>query len=193
MLLVIFGAGASYDSDSSRPPPPDGTFSVISDMESGSRPPLANDLFENRPGFKESLDLYSDCHPIVPCLRDMDGQRSIEQVLEELQLEAEEEPRYVDRLIQLAAVRLYLRSMLLKTSERWSGECGGITNYLALLDQIRRWAHRRVALVTFNYDPLLEHALQKLTGWPLDGLDRYPVPEPFAVFRFTDLRPGAAS
>src|SRR5271156_5127550 len=53
MLLVIFGAGASYDSAPTYPP---GTSIPAGDVLNGfHRPPLANELFANRPVFAEAI------------------------------------------------------------------------------------------------------------------------------------------
>jgi hypothetical protein len=53
MLLVIFGAGASYDSIPTYPP---GTHIPTGDtLNKFHRPPLANELFENRPVFAEAI------------------------------------------------------------------------------------------------------------------------------------------
>jgi len=100
MLLIIFGAGASFDSDPSRPAP--------SGLE--NRPPLANQLFDDRHNFVAALCQFDECAEIVPFLR---GAKAIEQQLEVLQNEANE---YPDRFRQLAAARWYLQFML--------GECG---------------------------------------------------------------------
>lgn len=88
MLLVIFGAGASYDSAPSHPPPYRGSLS--SAIPSGTetyRPPLANELFEERALFAETLKRYKQCLAIVPYLRHL-GKRQLEEVLEQLQAEA---------------------------------------------------------------------------------------------------------
>lgn len=63
MLLVILGAGASYDSAPSQPPN-DGNYSNLAD-----RPPLANELFGNRKYFGEVMNKYHRCIPIITRLR----------------------------------------------------------------------------------------------------------------------------
>jgi hypothetical protein len=96
MLLVIFGAGASYDSDPARPP---------ETVKDDRRPPLADQLFDNREKFAEALTYFPECKPIVPLLR---GTGEVEQRLEQLRDEAISAPPYPERLRQLAAVRGYL-------------------------------------------------------------------------------------
>src|SRR3989441_6682580 len=148
--MVIFGAGASYDSFSEYPP------------ESGAamdqRPPLANQLFELR--FATTLDQFPQCGPIVPYLRPGGGNAApnVEQVLEKYQKQATVDP---ERNIQLAAIRYYLQTMLRNCQSQWKQITHGVTNYGTLLDHVRhrRKPHQKVWLVTFNYDTLLEEAL----------------------------------
>src|SRR5438105_2029867 len=66
MLMVIFGAGASYDSDPTRP-------SANYVLPTPHRPPLANQLFDNRPEFAHDLSYFPECIPIVPLLRHADA------------------------------------------------------------------------------------------------------------------------
>ena len=68
MLLVVLGAGASYDSAASKPPP---RFSSTEPLS--NRPPLASHLFGNRPYFGEVMEKYSHCLPIVPCASAISG------------------------------------------------------------------------------------------------------------------------
>ncbi len=62
MLLVIFGAGASFDSAPTYPP---GANVLGGDrLNNFHRPPLANELFENRPVFAEAITRLPECQPI---------------------------------------------------------------------------------------------------------------------------------
>jgi hypothetical protein len=63
VLLIVFGAGASYDSAAARAAK-DERFERIDD-----RPPLANQLFDDRPEFVNDLDLFPQCKGIVQELR----------------------------------------------------------------------------------------------------------------------------
>ncbi len=63
MLLVIFGAGASYDSVPAR------SFSFSQYNSLPDRPPLVKQLFDDRPEFVEDLDQFPLCKRIVPHLR----------------------------------------------------------------------------------------------------------------------------
>ncbi|MBI1894709.1 MAG: hypothetical protein HYS14_11415, partial [Candidatus Rokubacteria bacterium] len=159
MLMVIFGAGASYDSAPSYPP----------GMGLVERPPLADQLFENREQFAGVLKQFPECHEIVPRLRHRSG-NSVERELEALQAQAETHP---ERHRQLAAVRYYLQLMLFDCQARWEDLIKGVSNYKTLLDDINRLKKgQQVCLVTFNYDTLLESALPTV-GTQIHGLRDY--------------------
>jgi hypothetical protein len=152
MLMVVFGAGASYDSVPHRP-------SSSSDMiKYSDRLPLANELFGDRNHFAEALSQFPRCLPVVPYLRHLASGSTVEHVLEQFQAEATE---YPERHRQLASIRYYLHLMLWQCEHRWEGEARGVTNFKTLLDQIERWRKpsQKVCLVTFNYDTLIEKAL----------------------------------
>lgn len=89
------------------------------------------------------------------------GGVSVETKLQGLRDEA---ALYEERYRQLAAIKFYLRDVLMWCSKSWSDRVQGATNFGPLLDDIRRWQEIRnstepVCLVTFNYDLLLEYAL----------------------------------
>jgi len=150
MLLVIFGAGASFDSSSS--------FPASSSPGLDERLPLAKDLFSDRPLFVEVRRKYPACHPIIPRLRKAGVGKAIERELAAMQDEGKMSP---DRLRQLAAIQYYLQEMLWRCEVRWNDKAADITNYQALIDQIFHLGKRQepICLVTFNYDRMLEHAL----------------------------------
>lgn len=153
VLLVVFGAGASFDSVPSHPPPP----SRVDDTE--ERPPLANDLFDERRLFARTIWELPQLLPILPRLRHRAGNVTVEAVLQDFQAEAGQDPQ---RYRQLTAVRYYLHDTLWQISGVWQQRINHTgSNYHTLLDQIRhhRRAEEQVALVTFNYDTLLENAL----------------------------------
>src|SRR5512143_2700537 len=98
MLMIVFGAGASFDS--------------VSDF-SGNDPrrmPLANELFDSRDTFRRVANSYRHCSAIIPLINGRPGGRSVEQVLEDFQAEADTKPQ---RRKQLAELRFYLREILM--------------------------------------------------------------------------------
>ena len=90
MLLVVFGAGASYDSAPSyRVPKGDESFQGDGPIPvEQNRPPLADGLFENRGFFSATLTKFPKCQPLVPYLRHLPATKSLEQVLAEFLNEA---------------------------------------------------------------------------------------------------------
>jgi hypothetical protein len=149
MLMVVFGAGASYDSAPSLP--------VLRFRDYEARPPLSDEMFQDRDEFASIAMQYRPMLPIVPYLRDLPG-KSVEAVLEELENEAQ---NFARRKSQLISVKFYLRDVLRRCTSQWLVACKGVTNYRTLLDQIARHyqTEEPIPLVTFNYDALLENAL----------------------------------
>src|SRR5882724_6039061 len=104
MLMVIFGAGASFDSSP--------YFAPGSNV--GLRPPLANDLFGER-YFLQYQSIFPDCIPVVPHLMPRNG-ASIEDALQRLRNGAATDPR---RHTQLASIRYYLRQLFDSLVPQW--------------------------------------------------------------------------
>ena len=153
MLMVVLGAGASYDSIPSRPP----KDPKLDRFDYPSRLPLADYLFDDRDHFSDTMLRFPKCLPIIPYLR-TPRNRTVEQALEDLQSQAS---KYPDGHHQLAAIRYYLHMMLWGCEHGWNAIAKGVTNYKTLLDLIDRQQNPRGAcLVTFNYDRMIEDALQ---------------------------------
>jgi hypothetical protein len=138
MILVIFGAGASYDSCPTFPVK--GSNPVAVRSQTPERPPLAAELFSNNDIFSDALREYWECNPIVPYLRELSDGISFEQALDKLQEESATDPT---RTKQLTGVRFYLKDMLYRCEGHWAGLTRGITNYLTLMDQLRLVHHVR--------------------------------------------------
>jgi hypothetical protein len=171
MLLVIFGAGASYDSAPSHRPNGKHAF----------RPPLANELFEERENFAVVLTRFKRCHPIVPDLRHLAPDHNLEQVLERLRAQAE---HYPEARRQLLAVQWYLQFILWDIDDKWETVHRGVTNYKTLLNQIAplRKHGQRVCLVTFNYDRMLDWAMPTV-GVTIAQLKDYVANEDYKVIK----------
>jgi hypothetical protein len=171
MLMVIFGAGASHDSSPTNP----------SGHPGGNRPPLANSLFEDRKEFRGPRSAFPHIQSLIPQLMPH-GDRSVEQTLQRYTDQAPGDPL---RKQQLLAIRYYLQLIFRVIVPDWLGEIGDFTNYDALLEQIRH--HRKgsepVCLVTFNYDTLLERALNKQFKMTFEVLDDYIRCPDYKVFK----------
>ena len=127
MLLVILGAGSSYDSVPAYPP------NERPDIP--ERPPLADTLFENREQFRHAMSQFPSLHPIVPLLQRRQG-RSLEQ---QLQVLAGEGAKYSVRYQQLMAIRYYIQFILWQLEDPWLRRIAGwVTNFKSLLDEIDR-------------------------------------------------------
>jgi hypothetical protein len=161
MLLTIFGAGASYDSVD---------LDVVPSMRNAVRhntqfrPPLANQLFDERPEFVDAMNEYSQMSAIVPRLRRAaESGLAIETQLRDIQTEADSFP---PRRSHLMALEFYLSEILDGPVRQWIRAAGRATNYAELIDQILRNTRDNPSLfVTFNYDRMLENAFTDVLGW----------------------------
>jgi hypothetical protein len=174
MIMVIFGAGASYDSVPSVRPVP-------STPHHAARPPLAAELFDER--FTDCLRLFPECIPIIPWLRADTGD-TIEHKLQKLQEEGKTD---AERLRQLAAIRYYIQALISMCDIDWDRVGRGITNHAVLLDQLRRVRARFepevILLVTFNYDRMIERALAAHHNMTISQLQHYIESDTFKLFK----------
>jgi hypothetical protein len=177
MILVIFGAGASYDSVPSKP----ASLPKWNRNSLPNRPPLANDLFSDIEVVNEALGRFPECYPIVPYLQGIPDNQTIENVLEDLQSDSEND---VVRKRQLTAVRYYLHLVIRDFEVKWQNVHNGITNYVTLLDQVRRArkSEEPVCIVTFNYDCMIEAALRRSLGISITAMSHSIEPE-FKLFK----------
>lgn len=172
MLLVIFGAGASFDSVHGLPATMilraiRGTYGVMED----DRPPLANQLFDDRPDFVSAMSAFPACLALIPSLRKHNV--VVERELARIQEQADHYPRVHQ---ELASIRYYLHFALWRLQERWMRHHRGITNYAALLREIDRWRlsfNQKVCFVTFNYDTMLDTELERLLGVQFQKVSDY--------------------
>lgn len=119
MLLVILGAGASYDSAWKH------YFNTHPVEQYPWRPPLANHLFA-RPAFEQLLGRYQDALAVVPDLVNIPEGSNLERVMDGLQAESSKHPQ---RTKQLRAIRLYLRDLLTRCTGEWLRITSNVTNY----------------------------------------------------------------
>ncbi|MFZ3326821.1 MAG: hypothetical protein WA231_13425 [Methylocella sp.] len=89
-----------------------------------------------------------------------------------------------ERLRQLAAVRFYLQYVIWQCEIKWEDEAKGPTNYVTVLDQLRRVRAQNepVLLVTFNYDRMIETALSSV-GLSISELQNYIQNDAFKLFK----------
>lgn len=179
MLMIILGAGASYDSYSSNKPPK----SLQGKPKVFSRPPLADELFEDRPKFNELLKEFSPCQEILPQLRAQSKKKSLEGYLERLREEAQTDLRAKQ---QLMAIKYYIQEAIEHCESSWREVHLGATNHLALLNRVERWRvsqNESVAIVTFNYDTLMEEALSSRLSRTFRYLNDYVQRSDYKLFK----------
>jgi hypothetical protein len=183
MILFIFGAGASFDSD------PERASSLRNDTADDHRPPLAPGLFNpsNRVG-REIVEKYPQAAALLMRLRD--ATRRKEDVEEALELVAVGERSYPGTQRQLVAFRAYLADLLTEIPTQWLNECQGLTNYVRLLEETDRWSAKLwpgrdapIACVTFNYDSMLEAGVRSVFGAPLRTLPEYISDPRFRLYK----------
>lgn len=149
MLLVIVGAGASYDSVLDRP--------LDALQPDTSRFPLADELFEPRSPFLAIMSNVPQVRQVAQLLHHRPKGQSVEDVMAAL---LEEGREYSRRLSQLAAIRFYLQAIIEHVESAWGSHLVP-NNMETLVDQIERFRGDRepAMFVTFNYDRLIEHAV----------------------------------
>ena len=166
MLMVVFGAGASFDSCPEFEAPGPHQVHVSGSEVERQRPPLTKDLFSPTEDFGRVLQMFPQCHAVVERLRHMPEGRTLEQELEAMMAER---VKLKHRHRQLAAVRYYLQRVLWEQGDRWYSVAKGVTNYATLLGRLEDWrvlSGQDLLLVTFNYDTLLDRAYGGLYGDP---------------------------
>lgn len=168
MLMVVFGAGASYDSLSEYPPQSFRTFQELTMphlQNEPRRPPLAVQLFQHE-RFSSFFKRYPECLGLFPQLDRVARSGGLEQRLAELVGESEGDPVVRQQMI---ALRFYIKDVIAWSANQWLEITRGADNYAELLGRIDYWRRRtepkqQVALVTFNYDVLLDQAAAALSS-----------------------------
>jgi hypothetical protein len=174
MLLVIFGAGASYDS-----------ATYARDAPDTSRPPLAKDLVARR--YDDIASSIPWSRPVIDRLRELSPGTAEPQPLETALAQLNEEAGASDaRRQQLVAFRFYLYDVIHQTTAEWLKLTGGFTNYLRLMNRLYDWQVRTgtpVRIATFNYDVMVEEAISDILNWTFEALHRYIERSDFRLFK----------
>jgi hypothetical protein len=179
-LLVIIGAGASYDSADGGALYEDGNRFPAGILP----PPLAVNLVSFH--FDHISQQFPPAQAIIDKLRRriaQDGTTSLETELAQLADDGSPERR-----AQMMAFRFYLQRVVEQTAAKWLEGTYGYTRYVTLFDEIAEWqreAQGRVNVVTFNYDTLIEAALERtVPGWTFSGdLQSYVSRNDFRLFK----------
>lgn len=162
---MVLGAGASYDSNPAVP------TSIIHEH----RPPLANALFDMTwQANRDAAEAFPRAAPALMAARaDVKAGGTVEATLSRLQAEGETDPRARS---QLMALRFYLQRVLTRVPDAWDSLGVRQTSYVSMLDQLprsQRDTGQGLCLVTFNYDVLLERALEAVFGFQYADMEDY--------------------
>jgi hypothetical protein len=164
MLMVILGAGASYDAINEI---------VHGNVNDGVRPPLSEQLVASRSGFSAAALRHPPAVAAIDELRRaVGGGRNLEAQLAVMQARAARS--CPPGKLELAALRYYIRDVVGACSS--AVESIGFTNHLQLVRTIEQWRYGSddpVLYVTFNYDTILERALADVLGLSMKNLDSY--------------------
>ena len=161
MLLVILGAGASHDS--------------LAGAAKDERPPLASDLLADR--FNGSFNKFIGSGAAANrVLAGMASGNSLEAELQALRDRAD--AGYDPLKSQLVALQFFLQDIMAGISATWGERKGGMNNFASLVGALEEWRVRyesaELLYVTFNYDTLLEQALEReLPGVNYRNMERY--------------------
>ena len=171
-MLVILGAGASYDCLPSTILDNTNVFSpfhfglTVKDI----RPPFTQELAEEGQLTNWFTNRWELARPVVSRLRDTLNSKTItsgsekvqtlESALREYEAGALQDPA---RRSSLLAFSFYLRDLFNACTDRVDQVGGGVTNHVRLIDRVREWGTRKpnrtVTFVSFNYDLILENAM----------------------------------
>jgi hypothetical protein len=173
MLLVIFGAGASFDS-----------ATYARGKEDTHRPPLAKDLVSRQ--FDDIAAQIPSSRPVIDRLRERMATAEPEPLEAALATLAAESGNSAERRQQLIAFRFFLHRVIEETVGTWMELTAGFTHYLRLMNALFDWQHTTgtpIRLVTFNYDVMLEAAVTDVLHWDFGQLPRYIERNDVRVFK----------
>lgn len=157
MLMVIFGAGASHGSAPGQ----------LGDQQHNERfrPPVTAELFDPRYG--EYADKYAASRPAISRLRRTLAEAPRRNIETEIGRLGEETAGNFEQARHMLGLRFYLNDLIESRTLEWRKRLHGFNYYVDLLQRLGIWRYEtgeEVALVTFNYDELLDFALGDQIG-----------------------------
>jgi hypothetical protein len=156
MLMVIFGAGASFGS---APPQPKPT------LNEKWRPPLTAHLFD--PTYGDVADKYPASRPAIVRMQRALAEHPDALIETEIGKLGEEAAGNPEKARHLLGLRFYLNDLIESRISEWWKRLHGFTFYGDLLERLGTWRYQtdeEIALVTFNYDELLDFSLSGQIG-----------------------------
>ncbi len=166
MLLIIFGAGASYDCD-------EDTISISNRVKI----PLANDLINKDLTYvQEAMTRWPGAVSLLNRLVALKTKIQIDFNLEEA-LYSELQRGNTSVQAQLLSFKFYIHDIIRNAERQVRSNNQGNTNYTALLNllQLNEIDTKfGISLVTFNYDTLIDTACtQTYPTWEFDKFEDY--------------------
>jgi hypothetical protein len=169
MLMIVFGAGATHGAI----PTHDGGR-LTNDRP---LPPLAATLFSTQ--YAAIAGEYPTSLPVIAQLRRAlaaEGADGVEIEISRLVAKAGESTEFARHFLGL---RFYVNRVVEDAADWWLRELHGYTHYVELLARVGAWHSERdehVALVTLNYDTMLDQTLERQTAdWTLAGARDFDV------------------
>lgn len=160
--MFVFGAGAS-------------AFSVFNDEIEAYRnfafsSPIGNELFSKK--FEAFIRRYLGVQLSLPSLR-LSG-NNVEAFFEK-DWNQIKSSRNTDLLSKHINIAFFLRELFLKISEETVQEFRHHSLYAALADRLKSYANekRRIGIVSFNYDTILEYYLGQVFRTPFTSMNDY--------------------
>lgn len=163
MKLVIFGAGASFDSIHSY-------YDGLSDNNKLWKPPLAKEIFSNRNTFLDILKKYGGA---LSLKSEIMVHSDIEEYFQELWDFANENQDDLT-LSKIINTQYFFQKLFLEISNNYSKI--GDSNYDVISNFAYKYSKQKnkdVIFVSFNYDLLLENALERTLNIKFESIDDY--------------------
>jgi len=154
--MVILGAGASYD------------FSFDSKLKDNERPPLTYNLFDDQ--YDEILSKYPGANLLAARILQSEN---VEKFFQE-QWDLIKQHYNLDLLNKIINTQYYLQHLFLTISNKCKGNKR--SNYNSLVSQISDYAARKgeqVLITSFNYDTLIEQAVNSEYDYTYNNIDEY--------------------
>lgn len=185
----MLGAGASHDCIPDwqllDPDPGIDTPGLPIRPLSTATPPLTQDLAKATPLAGWALDRWPEARPAIGHLRaTLDDAREPYSTNEVKSLEAslakfvEEGSTINENLRSVLGFRFFIRDLIWASTNYMmaSDVTAGVTNYTYLVQSLLKWASRGercVVITSFNYDLLLERAMESSWGFDPTKMDSY--------------------
>ncbi len=129
------------------------------------------------PSTTESLPHTQRVESVISYVRDQINEGSTTSLEEALAGFAAKAENSFERRAQLVAFRFYLRHLVTDRTGLCLSATSGYTHYLKLFNRLHDWQRQSgepIRIVTFNYDTLIEDALETVvTGWRFDKKGDY--------------------